>query len=94
MTSREQALKPVTDRNCKEITGLILDYLNDTLSPPVRRDFNRHLRICPDCVAFLRTYKKTAALSRSVRVEDLPAKVRRNILDFLRDGTKKTGIRS
>ncbi|MGB7949082.1 MAG: zf-HC2 domain-containing protein [Candidatus Binatia bacterium] len=94
MTTRKKALTTSIDRTCKEITGLILDYLNDTLSPSVRRDFNRHLRICPDCVAFLRTYKKTASLTRSVRVEDLPDKVRRNILDYLRQGTKKTDVSS
>jgi hypothetical protein len=94
MTTRKKALTTSTDRTCKEITGLILDYLNDTLSPSVRRDFNRHLRICPDCVAFLRTYKKTASLTRSVRAEDLPAKVRRNILDFSRERTKKSSATS
>jgi len=94
MTTRKKRLKPLTDRTCNEITGLILEYLNDTLSPSVRRDFKRHLRICPDCVAFLRTYKKTAALTRSVRVEELPDKVRRNILDFLREGMKQSGASS
>jgi len=94
MTNRKRAPKALTDRACKEITGLILDYLNDTLSPSVRRGFKRHLRICPDCVAFLRTYKKTASLTRSVRVEELPDKVRRNILDFLREGMKQSGASS
>jgi anti-sigma factor RsiW len=90
MTTPKKAPQPLTGRTCKEITGLLLDYVNDTLSPSVRQDFNRHLRVCPDCVAFLRTYKKTAFLTRTVRVEDLPAKVRRNILDFLREGAKRS----
>jgi hypothetical protein len=33
--------------------------VNDTLSPAVKRDFQRHLRICPDCVNFLNTYRKS-----------------------------------
>ena len=93
MANRKKALKTLPPKTCKEITGLILDYLNDTLSPSVRRDFNRHLRICPDCVAFLRTYEKTASVTRSVRIEELPPKVRGNILDFVRARTKKSRTR-
>jgi hypothetical protein len=44
----------------------------------------RHLAICPDCVSFLNTYKKTVQITGSVRVEEMPARVRDNILAFLR----------
>jgi hypothetical protein len=74
----------LTDQTCKEITDLLYGYLNDQLSPKIKRDFQRHLRICPDCVNFLNTYKKTTSVTRSIRPEELPAKVRSNIMDFLR----------
>jgi hypothetical protein len=35
------------------------------LAATVARSFERHLAICPDCVAFLKTYKKTIELTRS-----------------------------
>ena len=70
-------------QSCKEIADLIVGYLRDELSPNIRRDFRQHLRICPDCVSFLNTYKKTVASTRSLRVRELPAKVRKNILEFL-----------
>jgi putative zinc finger protein len=91
MTPRKKATKTLTNRTCKEITGLIFGYLNDTLSPSVRRDFKRHLRICPDCVNFLNTYKKTASVTRSFRPEEIPPKIRQNILDFLRERMRKSG---
>jgi len=69
---------------CKQMTDLLLDYLNDHLSPAVKRDFQRHLRICPDCVNFLNTYKKTAGATRAVGPEEIPSRVRTNILEFLR----------
>jgi Putative zinc-finger len=90
MTPRKQATKILTNRTCKEITALIFGYLNDTLSRSVKRDFQRHLRICPDCVNFLNTYKKTVATSRSLRPEEIPANVRVNILDFLRKRIHKS----
>jgi Putative zinc-finger len=94
MTPRKKATKILTNRTCKEITGLIFGYLNDTLSPSVRRDLKRHLRICPDCVNFLNTYKKTASVTRSIRPEEIPPRVRNNILDFLRGRIRKSGTNS
>ena len=43
--------------SCKKLTDLIFNDLTDRLSPRVRREFERHLRVCPDCVSFLNTYK-------------------------------------
>jgi hypothetical protein len=90
MAARKKAKRDLTSKTCKEITGLILGYLNDTLSPSLKRGFERHLRICPDCVSFLRTYKKTVAASQSLRPAEIPANVRDNILDFLRSRIRKS----
>jgi hypothetical protein len=59
----------------------------------IKREFDQHLRICPDCVAFLNTYRKTVAVAKSVRAADMPEQVRRNILGFLqaRARGKRTG---
>ena len=94
MTPRKKGTKILTNRTCKEITDLIFGYLNDTLSPSVSRDFKRHLRICPDCVNFLNTYKKTASVTRSIRPEEIPPKIRQNILDFLHERMRKSGTHS
>ena len=90
MAARKKATKLFTNRTCKEITALIYGYLNDTLSPSVKRDFKRHLRLCPDCVSFLKTYKKTMVASQSLRPAEMPANVRDNILDFLRNRIRKS----
>ncbi|MGH7844043.1 MAG: anti-sigma factor family protein [Candidatus Binatia bacterium] len=50
---------------CKGATSLIDNYLNEDLAPGVKLLFEEHLRACPDCVAFLNTYKKTLELARS-----------------------------
>lgn len=94
MAARKAPAKVSTNKTCKEISDLILGYLNDTLSRTVKRDFVRHLRICPDCVNFLNTYKKTAATAASLRPEAIPAKVRDNILEFLRSRIRKRELRS
>lgn len=94
MPARKKAIKLLTDKTCKEITDLMFGYLNDTLSRSVMRDFQRHLRVCPDCVNFLNTYKTTVASSRSLRPDEMPANVRDNILDFLRKRIRKSALRS
>ncbi len=66
----------------------------EKLSPNVKRDFQQHLRICPDCVNFLDTYKKTVSVTRSIRPDEIPPKVRNNILDFLRARVRKSGTNS
>jgi len=84
MPARKAAAKPLTNKTCKQMTELVYDYLHDALGPRVKRDFTKHLAICPDCISFLNTYKKTVQITRSVRAEDMPAKVRDSILAFLR----------
>src|SRR5918995_2859251 len=84
MRTRTATPKNVTDNTCKQITDLVSDYLNGNLTRAVKRDFEQHLRICPDCVNFLNTYRKTVQATGSVGPEEIPPKVRTNILAFLR----------
>ncbi|MBI2090430.1 MAG: zf-HC2 domain-containing protein [Deltaproteobacteria bacterium] len=58
---------------CKEATSLLLDYLAGTLPPKVKRAFERHLSICPDCVSFLKTYQKTIRLTQSFLSQNIAA---------------------
>jgi hypothetical protein len=68
--------------------------LNDKLAPAVERDFQQHLRLCPDCVNFLNTYKKTVSVTRSIRPEEIPPRIRDTIVDFLRARVRKSGSNS
>ncbi len=45
--------------NCRKATSLIQDYIAGSLKRGIASEFEKHLRICPDCVAFLNTYRKT-----------------------------------
>jgi Putative zinc-finger len=94
MAARKSAQEILTKKTCKQMTNLVFDYLHDKLSPNVKRDFQQHLRICPDCVNFLNTYKKTVSVTRSIRAEEIPPSVRNSILDFLRGRMRKSGTNS
>jgi hypothetical protein len=91
MTARSTLL---SQKTCKQITDLVANYLNDSLGPRVKRQFDEHLKICPDCIAFLNTYRKTIAVSHSLRAEDMPEKVRRNVLGFLHSRARRRRTRA
>lgn len=89
MVKLKMAEKSRFDDSCKKMTDLILNYLTDQLNPSLKDEFERHLKICPDCVNFLNTYRKTISQTKSLRAAAIPAKVRKNVLAFLRRKTHR-----
>jgi len=49
---------------CKELVEFLMDYLDGLLSEPERRRFEEHLGECPDCVAYLATYREAVRLGK------------------------------
>ncbi len=47
---------------CKQLLDFILDYIEGSLPEQERSDFDRHLAVCPSCVAYLDSYRKTIKL--------------------------------
>ena len=74
---------------CQHITALILDYVTGELDPRTTMAFKAHLRICPDCIAFLSTYQKTVQSAQSLRYESIPWEMRKRARQFLRERIKR-----
>lgn len=51
---------------CKQATSVLTEYVAGTLAPHMTRALENHLSACPDCVAFLKTYKKTVEATRTL----------------------------
>jgi anti-sigma factor RsiW len=49
---------------CRELMEFLLDYDSGELSREERAGFEAHLAECPDCVAYLRAYRRTIALEK------------------------------
>ena len=49
---------------CREFAEFIADYLSGELPPETRAQFECHLDVCPNCVAYLSNYRDTMALGR------------------------------
>jgi anti-sigma factor RsiW len=55
---------------CREFAEFIAEYLSGELSPATRAQFERHLDVCPNCVAYLSNYRDTIALGRQAFDDD------------------------
>ena len=55
---------------CREFADFVMAYVDDALAPDERRRFDDHLRVCPDCVRYLRQYHDTIAATRLAAADD------------------------
>jgi hypothetical protein len=71
----------VRSLTCKQEVSFIDDYLAATLDPRLSQAFDAHLSGCPDCVAFLATYRKTVEIMGAfLKLQSAKQKPRRLLL--------------
>ena len=59
---------------CRELIEFLLDYLTGELAKERSVEFERHLAVCPSCVAYIRNYEETIRLGRMAFISpDAPA---------------------
>ena len=68
---------------CSKIVDLLVDYLEERLSPDTRDELDRHLSRCPSCVSQLQTYRTTVSMLRKLRDQDLSPELRSSVETFL-----------
>lgn len=49
---------------CREVAEFLMTYLDDELGAPERDEFERHLKVCPPCVRYLKSYQQTIVLEK------------------------------
>lgn len=70
-------------KTCRAIVDVLCDYLEGELPPEEERDFDSHMADCPPCVSFLKTYKKTTEICRSLSPEEIPPELKERLKLFL-----------
>jgi len=69
---------------CREvILDHLADYLDKTLSPDIIAELEQHLAECPECMAYLNTYKKTRDLTRQAMPQAMPEEMKAHLRAFL-----------
>src|SRR6267378_1372424 len=61
------------DYSCQTAIALIGNYLAGSITLHAREDFEHHFGLCPDCAAFLKTYKKTIEVTRAFLRSQTPS---------------------
>lgn len=54
---------------CREVVGLVTDYLEDTLLPETHMAVTKHMTDCPDCTAYYAQMQQTIAMLRQLTRE-------------------------
>jgi len=54
---------------CRELTEFLDDYLAGELDSQRTEIVRKHLAVCPDCVNYLESYRRTIALGRSAMID-------------------------
>ena len=49
---------------CREVLDFLVDYSDGQLGDAARREFDRHLDVCPSCVAYVKSYQTTIELEK------------------------------
>lgn len=80
---REDPLSTRPYITCQELIDFIASYRDDELSAEQRVEFERHLAVCPSCVAYLKTYEQTIALARATGDETVPEDVPESLIQAI-----------
>lgn len=70
--------------NCREMLGALSEYVDDTLSPQVCAEIEKHLAECQNCRVVVDTLKKTVYLvQQAAPADNLPEEVRTRLFHTL-----------
>jgi anti-sigma factor RsiW len=72
------------DLACQQVVELVNDYLEDVLPRRERKRFERHLRACPNCTAYLEQMRVTVAAVGRITPDDLSPEAREDFIELFR----------
>ena len=75
----------VDDLTCQELVEVVTEYLEGSLPPVERQQFEHHLADCDGCVAYVNQMRHTIQVLGHLDVEDIPAHDQERLLDLFRD---------
>ena len=71
--------------SCRQVVGLVTEYLEGALSDADRRRFEAHIAGCPNCTEYLAEMRTTLRLMGRLDPERLPDHVQRELVRAFRN---------
>lgn len=87
---REDPLSTKPYITCRELIDFIASYRDNELTPDQRVEFERHLSVCPSCVAYLETYEQTIAMAKTAGNEPVSEDVPESLVQAILAARKRT----
>ena len=75
---------------CQQLIDFIMNYLENELPDDERAEFDRHMAVCPSCVNYLQTYKKTVLLAKAAADDQVPEEVPESLVQAILAAQRKT----
>ena len=72
---------------CRQAWEHLVDYLEGTALPEIRRAIDEHVQKCTCCPDFVKSYQKTSILCQKALKKPVPEGVSERLLSVLRDKT-------
>ena len=73
------------DLTCKELVELVTEYLEESLPPHVRAQFEEHLALCPGCTTYLEQMRQTIRAMGELTEDSLEPGTRDELLALFRN---------
>jgi anti-sigma factor RsiW len=60
---------------CQQLIDFVASYREHELTAEQEAEFERHLAVCPSCVAYLNTYEQTVLLAKASAADRVPDEI-------------------
>jgi predicted anti-sigma-YlaC factor YlaD len=74
--------------SCKEVVKLLSDYIDGECSSEDKALIEGHLEDCPNCIAFVNTFRKSISMAKNLTYPDIPNDLRERLHRVLDEKTK------
>ncbi|HEY7346765.1 MAG TPA: anti-sigma factor [Ktedonobacterales bacterium] len=68
--------------SCKEVVGLVTEYLEAALLPKMQTQFEEHVADCPGCQTYLRQIQQTIDMLRKLAEEPMFPQTKQQLLSL------------
>ena len=74
---------------CQQLIEFIARYRDQELTTPEHTEFERHLAVCPSCVAYLKTYEQTVLLAKASADAQVPDEIPEPLVNAILEARRK-----